>query len=459
MKAEGHGVGLRAVNLLSQRERGEPVMSQYSDLVAEVAIESLASSRFDCYSLASVFEPLVPPLACSYANTTEHANLLAIADELGCVHITDTSYQFSSSNYRALLTWEAHSNAVFDVKWINSDRYILTASGDRTIKLWDAEQTVSIATCSGHYGSVKAVSADPEQPSVLVSASRDGTIRLWDLRALATSEVALLGATPFAPCSTVDFAHVPTSLLPKSYVSLLAAKKRKRGVFVSQQPAQPPSTRPDLSKFGVTSVLFVPHKSNQLLSTGSVDGALKLWDLRVSTKFASTTGNAAGADCDGTIDSSKKQHGFTWASVDSFGQYVYASCTDHSVYAFCLRDLTRPKRAFRHPQFRCDSFYIKLAVSPDDQYFVTSSSLSPESRYSEHGNAFVWPSVTNSTRNQSPVILDTLCAETVSVDWNRHLYFNEYELSVGCDASLIKTWRTDPCNFSSVESNLRGLSL
>ena len=57
--------------------------------------------------------------------------------------------------------WQAHENAAFDVKWINDDSQLLTASGDQTVALWDMATSTSLARFRGHHCSVRSVTARP----------------------------------------------------------------------------------------------------------------------------------------------------------------------------------------------------------------------------------------------------------------------------------------------------------
>jgi WD40 repeat protein len=59
-------------------------------------------------------------------------------------------------------------------------RRAISASGDRTLRLWDLESAQTIQTTEGHTGSVEAVVLMPDVRRA-VSASSDRTLRLWDL--------------------------------------------------------------------------------------------------------------------------------------------------------------------------------------------------------------------------------------------------------------------------------------
>ena len=59
-------------------------------------------------------------------------------------------------------------------------RRAVSASADRTLRLWDLESGQTIRTLQGHTGLVSAVAVTPDGRRA-VSGSADRTLRLWDL--------------------------------------------------------------------------------------------------------------------------------------------------------------------------------------------------------------------------------------------------------------------------------------
>ena len=71
-----------------------------------------------------------------------------------------------------------HDAEVSSARFSNDGRYVVTASADRSVRLWDAQKGQLVADMRGHTDPV--VSAEfSDDGSMLASASLDGTVRVW----------------------------------------------------------------------------------------------------------------------------------------------------------------------------------------------------------------------------------------------------------------------------------------
>ncbi|KAA3673696.1 denticleless [Paragonimus westermani] len=253
--------------------------------------------------------------------------------------------------------YEAHANAVFDVKWLVSGTAFLTASGDQSIRLIDAEEAIILQQFFGHTMSVRSLALMPNDSQIFASASRDGSIRLWDLR-LKSDTVNFRGTPGTSSVGLLSQCHLPNwSTNPDSYSP---ASRRPRT----------PSRRFSSDAQSVTSVVFM--NDNTLLSAGSTDGSIKMWDLR--RVFSNSNKKDAKPKCVLPYRGvSQKRSGYSDLQLDSLRTRLYANCLDNVVYEY---DLTRPSTSpiFVYAGHQTDSFYIKLDVSPDDNFIICGSS-------------------------------------------------------------------------------------
>ena len=79
-----------------------------------------------------------------------------------------------------LRTLEGHPYVVYGVAVTPDGKRAVSASWDRTLKVWDLETGRALRTLEGHAGSVRGVAVTPGGKRA-VSASEDKTLKVWDL--------------------------------------------------------------------------------------------------------------------------------------------------------------------------------------------------------------------------------------------------------------------------------------
>lgn len=74
---------------------------------------------------------------------------------------------------------KGHSHIVQDVAISQDGSYAISASWDKTLRLWDLADGTTMKRFVGHTGDVLSVSFSPENRQI-VSAGRDRTIKVWN---------------------------------------------------------------------------------------------------------------------------------------------------------------------------------------------------------------------------------------------------------------------------------------
>ncbi|CAJ0914149.1 11688_t:CDS:2 [Entrophospora sp. SA101] len=274
---------------------------------------------------------LIAPFACSFTNVAHEKKYLAVADEEGTVGLIDTRYDNTVETERIRIEFRAHDNAIFDIMWSHDDKSLVTASGDQTARLWDVESQQPKAILCGHTCSIKSISYSTLNPCLWSTASRDGNIFIWDIRTVGLQN---FGAMLYNPAMSIQFAH-----------SLESHRRRKSCSF-------PVRSKPTSS---VTGVQFLKHDENLLASSGALDSIIKYWDLRKHSGLRNA--NPVQVSISGAT--AIRPHGISALLIDNDGSKLYAN--------------SEPLTRFTAPEFRCSSFYVKMAISPNDQYLACGS--------------------------------------------------------------------------------------
>ena len=81
---------------------------------------------------------------------------------------------------RVIKTFEGHTNQVRSVSLSVDNRRLVSGSDDNSVKLWDVEKGVLLKTFEGHTDRVNSVSLSVDNRRV-VSGSYDNSVKLWDV--------------------------------------------------------------------------------------------------------------------------------------------------------------------------------------------------------------------------------------------------------------------------------------
>uniref|UniRef100_A0A665WGV8 Uncharacterized protein n=1 Tax=Echeneis naucrates TaxID=173247 RepID=A0A665WGV8_ECHNA len=319
----------------------------------------------------------VPPFGLAFSSAGDLQNVLAAANEEGIVRIYNTESRVNP----LLKEWLAHENAVFDIAWVPGEPQLVTASGDQMARLWDVKSGDVLGSFKGHLCSLKSVAFAPQEKAVFCTGARDGNIMVWDTRCSKKDGF-------YKQVKQISGAHNKAETNPLS-------KTRKRR---NHMRGMAPSVDTQQS---VTVVLF--RDQHTLISSGAVDGVIKMWDLRKN--YTAHLQDPVALQMYPYPGSCMRMRlGYSGLTLDSTRSNVVCNCTDDNIYMFNISGIrTTPVAVFSGHQN--SSFYVKSTISPDDQFLASGSS---------DNHTYIWKI---NDPQHPPMVLEGHSQEVTCVAW------------------------------------------
>ncbi|KAL8759128.1 MAG: hypothetical protein Q9184_003719 [Pyrenodesmia sp. 2 TL-2023] len=199
----------------------------------------------------------------------------------------------------------AHGYEVLDISITEDNARFASVGGDKQVFLWDVATARTLRRWAGHFGRVNCVDFGGEEGSVVVSGSFDATVRLWDCKSQSTKPIQVF----------------------------------------------------EDSKDSVSSL----HVLGYEIVTGSVDGKMRLYDLRMGMMYADTIG-----------------HPITSVQQTSDGNAVLVSTLDSGIR---LIDKSNGQMLQNYRGHSNENYRIRSCLGLGDTVVISGS---------EDGKVYVW---------------------------------------------------------------------
>ena len=172
-------------------------------------------------------------------------------------------------------TLEGHGSWVASVSFSSDGTLLASGSLDKTVRLWEVGSRMQVGTLEGHTDAVYGVSFSPDGAILASAGGGDKTVKLWDVRTRNLIE-ALEGHE--SPIDVVSFSPDGRTLASGSHRTL---KLWETGTW-----------EPIGVLEGGRAVALSFSRDGTILASGSILGAVRLWDVASRRMIANLSGHA-----------------------------------------------------------------------------------------------------------------------------------------------------------------------
>jgi WD40 repeat protein len=177
---------------------------------------------------------------------------------------------------KEIATLKGHADSILGIAFSPDGKYLASASVDETIKVWDVAGLKERATLKGHTSGIRGVAFSPDG-KYLVSGSWDATTKVWDVAGL--KEIATLkGHTDYV----LGIAFSPDG-------KYLASTSWDKTIKVWDIATLKEITTLHGHNHHVTGVAFSPD--GKYLASASEDEIIKMWDVAELKERATLKGH------------------------------------------------------------------------------------------------------------------------------------------------------------------------
>ncbi|QLG70623.1 hypothetical protein HG535_0A05640 [Zygotorulaspora mrakii] len=176
---------------------------------------------------------------------------------------------WSMDTYTPLVSYKGHNHPVWDVEYSPLGHYFATASHDHTARLWSCDHIYPLRIFAGHLNDVDCVSFHPNG-CYLFTGSSDKTCRMWDV-ATGDSVRLFLGLT--APVISTKVSPDGRWLSTGSEDGVINVWDIGTGKRLKQMRGH--------GKNAIYSLSY--SKEGNVLVSGGADHSVRVWDLKKAT--------------------------------------------------------------------------------------------------------------------------------------------------------------------------------
>jgi WD40 repeat protein/tRNA A-37 threonylcarbamoyl transferase component Bud32 len=297
----------------------------------------------------------------------------------GLAPVKSKPLTISRAEWQHVKTMKGQSGSILDVAFTPDGRFLASASEDFTVRIWNVQAGIPVASLEEHEGIVRCVAFSPDG-SILASGSDDMTVRLWDWK---HSELISTFSDCNVPILSIIYAKDGRSLLTGTLGNSLCLWDAKTGKIILNMDRH------------YSSVNWADFARDGQIISGSSDRTVRIWhpmtgkQLNIFEKHTSAVRCVANSP-DGSLVASASDdkticlwsmvqmalaatleghnEGVTSVSFSGDGRTLASASDDKSVRLWDVRGARLSNILRGHT-----AWVKRVLFSPDGQYLASAS--------------------------------------------------------------------------------------
>jgi WD40 repeat protein len=180
-----------------------------------------------------------------------------------------------------------HTSYVNSAKFSPNGKLVLTASGDKTAKIWNSFTGALLMELQGHDKSVMSANFSPDGNKV-VTASEDKTLIVWDTQS-GTPLAILKGHTNIIMLA--EFSPDGNYIVSASYDKTIKLWDAKTGVLLYNLTGHKTASEEIWSSAREKLVTATFSPDSKKIVTSAEDNTAKIWDVKTGTQLVNLIGH------------------------------------------------------------------------------------------------------------------------------------------------------------------------